>query len=418
MRSTQNMRVAMERRKSSVETMDLDSPDLQEKLRSPHLKNELFDSMQWLIIVMKAFGLIHIDNSVGNVEGRPKRKLPASRVYQLCVIALLSANQARMCFIFVLAEGINPQLFMDMTFFCWMFLSLMDSVNMLKACSCKNKLLTAVSAWKKFNQKPSPVKMANYRKKCIIMAVASISGVPTNMVLVTYALLTTSLFDGALTPISRDHEYIIVIRAFYMIPHVYICSSFMLTTCLILLLGYVAHNELKEFNEQFRSCITPEGDFIGDLEEQRMRHQRICEFIEDSDASVSMAIGFSFLFCMMELLLVLYNLIWWHDLRIHPLMMFLVCFWCILVVSIIGLIIFFCAYVNHEVGDTSKPVLPRYVYNLFIILFFRLTVLPAMSTKFLFRIKPMHLNFKYIILYFSENNPNVRICESEQASEK
>ncbi|ELT90076.1 hypothetical protein CAPTEDRAFT_184862 [Capitella teleta] len=311
--------------------------------------NGLFHAMRWLFTAMKLLGMVHFDNITNGSERNPSTRWSAAKIYQVVVILLLILNQVRLLFLFNASRSLDPQLFLDVTIFCWMSMALVNAMTMYTACNCKGRLFATLTKWHSFNQQPSPEKMAYFTKKCRWYVIFGLGTIPLNIAFELYAFLTTSMLDGMHTPIKRDNDHINLIRGLYMVFHIIIVGYFSLPSVYVLFLTDVAHYELKHFNAQFRQCISKGGDFQGDLEEHRRRHLRICVFIEEAEATVSLTVGFSFLATILEILLILYDIIWWSDLREHTGMMIIFISWFTFAVLYITVMFIFCAYVNHEV---------------------------------------------------------------------
>eukprot|EP00914_Ancora_sagittata_P003563 GHVO01007491.1.p1 GENE.GHVO01007491.1~~GHVO01007491.1.p1 ORF type:complete len:341 (+),score=19.77 GHVO01007491.1:430-1452(+) len=313
--------------------------------------NELLHSMKWLITSMRIFGMVHFDTSVTSVGEKPVRRLTAAKVYQVVMLVLLILNQVRMALVFNSPNGISSQLFMDITFFCWMSTATTNAFAMSNACNCEKRFYNILSTWKVFNQQPSPEKLAYFKSRSRWYVLLVVFMFPCNIGFGVYAIETTSLFDAVLVPIKPGSEYINIAKSLYLVMHIVIAGYFSLMAAFVIFLANVAHYELKEFNTNFRKCITEDGGFDGQLEEERLKHQSICVFVEHADATVSLSVGVSFLICILEVLLILYNVIWWSDLHQHPLMMFIVVFWLMFAILYIAAVLIFCAYVNHEVSE-------------------------------------------------------------------
>ncbi|ELT92997.1 hypothetical protein CAPTEDRAFT_190517 [Capitella teleta] len=302
--------------------------------------NELFKSMHCLVTSLHIFGAIHINEDPGT-------KWTASKVHLVAVFLLLVLNQIRMGFNFVNAK-INPEFFWDVMFYSWMLLAVTNSFNMYKVCICERRLVTVFTSWKEFNPRPSKTKTAHFKKKSRIYITTGWCYLLTSIISSLYAQFATSFLDANLVPFSIDSSYIDVIRVISVLLNILISGSWIFVNVLIFFLADVAHYELREFNREFRKRLTNDGEFHGELEEYRQRHQSICRFINDIDASIHLSVGFSFVVCMVGILLSIYNVIWWQRVREDSFMAVMITSWIMNSAITLFCIIIFGAYVNNE----------------------------------------------------------------------
>ncbi|ELU14052.1 hypothetical protein CAPTEDRAFT_197041 [Capitella teleta] len=310
--------------------------------------NELFDSMRWLVTAMKCFGMIHFDNS--SAGEKLYSRWSFSKIYQLVVMILFALNQIRLVPTLVSPNRISPQFLAEVLAFSWMLMTLAFSVAMFKVCNNRNVFIATLISWKNFNPQPSPEKIVYFTKKCRRYVAFVMLSFPVNIGVVIGGLISSPSFDFVLVPLSPDNEFINLARCAYVVLHIYLAGYYTMTIVLTLLLADISHYELKQFNAQFRRCITEDGNFIADFEERRRQHHRICVFIGKADATVSLSVGFSFVLNLLQILVGLYVFMAMSDIKDDVFMIILASAWIVGAVFTLGLMMVFCAYVNLEIS--------------------------------------------------------------------
>ncbi|ELT92788.1 hypothetical protein CAPTEDRAFT_214390 [Capitella teleta] len=300
--------------------------------------NELCLSMRPLMRSMKVLGAIHLKG----------KRWTASRFYMVGVTVLVVAFQVKMCSVFITPKKIGPGLFMDVTLYVFLLNATVFHISMCRACVCSQRLRRVFAAWKKINQTANGQWLSVFQKKCWLHVVMAWMFIIMSNVCSMYGLIETSLFDALISPLDAHSAHVNLARGVYIVLHSYIVGSWTLIYWLMVHFTQVAHHEFKAFNTEFRSRISADGAFDGDLEDFRKRHQLICRFLEDADACFSFAHATNIVCFVMVLVLVLYNLIWWDDLANNTILVVINCAWLFIAASSLGLVVVCAAFVNDE----------------------------------------------------------------------
>jgi len=78
------------------------------------------------------------------------------------------------------------------------------------------------------------------------------------------------------------------------------------------------YDQFHELNEDFSKCISGEGEFRGNFEQFRRRHQTISRRVQEADQFLMMSNGANFCCQVATIILVLYSIIFYRDDTISP----------------------------------------------------------------------------------------------------
>jgi len=78
------------------------------------------------------------------------------------------------------------------------------------------------------------------------------------------------------------------------------------------------YDQFHKLNEDFGDCISIEGEFSGNFEQFRRRHQTISRRVQEADKFLMMSNGATFCCQVTTIILVLYSIIFSRDNTISP----------------------------------------------------------------------------------------------------
>jgi len=132
--------------------------------------------------------------------------------------------------------------------------------------------------------------------------------------LVIYILFWTPLYDTNLTPIMKyvtvSPGYLLLARSivFIITTYIYAAGSFVATMSLLFALLF--WQQFKSFNSRFKAAICG-GQFQGDFELYRLRHQRLSHLVEKADKMLWVCNGGNIFCNSVSTIVLLYALIFY-----------------------------------------------------------------------------------------------------------
>jgi hypothetical protein len=231
----------------------------------------------------------------------------------------------------------------------------MFAVNMVCISFCSNKLQRVFTTWDQLNANMDcSDKFIFIHKRCCVATALAWSFTAGTTVSAMFGLIKSDKVDSLIAPFANSGRQSIIGRSLYLPLH--INAPWGLVFCFMMVMAEVARQELMHINAQFRGCVTSDGAFAGDFEKIRRRHQSICRFVEDVDACVSFPNSCNLTTRVTEILLLLYNIIWWTETSKQPALLAINVCWLCVGATCIALSIFIFARVHTEVNVSLANV--------------------------------------------------------------
>jgi len=119
--------------------------------------------------------------------------------------------------------------------------------------------------------------------------------------------------------------------------------------CMVMTLLYDQFNKLSE---EFSKCIGNRGEFIGNFEQFRRRHQSICRSVQEADRFLMISNVAAFCCQIVSIILILYNAIFFrHDIfSVNLEGIFAYIYWLGINIFVLCLAAGLPISVNHAVG--------------------------------------------------------------------
>ncbi|ELT92320.1 hypothetical protein CAPTEDRAFT_210782 [Capitella teleta] len=309
----------------------------------------LYNTMLPLIRSLQIFGLyFHSVYPVRQAAG--KGNWSVGKIYSTFILIVSCFNFLRAWSTFKNGVELGTELFGKLIFIAWFFECAANSCTMYHACTSPSGLETFFSKWHQIHSVACNSKLAIYRKKTTVYVAIAWFVFAANVAFGFYGVLATPAWNDLLAPFSPDVEYWLYVRIAYLIMHIWLSACWSFVGVFGLFVISLMHWEFKCFNAILRSHIKDDGSFSADFEHWRLRHQKLSSLVSTADGAISVHIGVSFACCILKVILIIYNLIWWPELLVDPLVAFMNAFWLVMAIGAVSLLSIWAAYVNQEVS--------------------------------------------------------------------
>ena len=307
-----------------------------------------------LFVIMRIFGMFYIK------QFNPKGKFSFGRIYCLVVTVCVVLNNCRSLTSFYRGEEFGPLFFFKLCITIWWLECAAKAIHCYVSSTRKVMLYDFCASWEKTCLSETVSLYETKMRKWTRSSVTQIVVFTLFHVVVTaYAMFVppelVEFFNISLSPIPTDYPYVDVFRGFNLALHLLNTIVALIPLNLYKLICLALYYEFRLVNEKLTGSVDDDGEFFGNLEELRLRHQKLCKLVELADEIFSFFIAGAFTANIPLVCLMLYNLIYFH---LHTSQIILEAFWVAMTTLHCSIVLGMGAMVNNEViCKSSKKII-------------------------------------------------------------
>ncbi|CAH1786852.1 unnamed protein product [Owenia fusiformis] len=329
-------------------------------------KTILMTFMRPIMFSMRCCGLFYNLKHKRQKDGTIKRMFSKWQLYSLMITIVVTLNCIRsVCFYFGKNE-MDHHLFFKLTMTVWWAECSAKSLNHFVACAFPTKMQTL---FKGFDTILKGDTTDVYKAKIVKLAKV------TTFKLWAFCFINVlgaavclygphelqDLFNLALLPIPINLPVASdIFKVINLIIHFINSMVAIFPMGLYAIVCTILYEEFKILYNDFTKEIKDDGDFDGNLEQIRMRHQLLCKIVENADNVFSFYIAAVYATNLPLACVVLYNLIY-HQLHIYQVL--LNCFWVSVVVTQTSVVSLLGGLVNKMVSFNLSIATGRECYE-------------------------------------------------------
>ena len=137
-----------------------------------------------------------------------------------------------------------------------------------------------------------------------------------NMFHYTYQLFTNGrLNDLSLIILNRTlpESYLYVVRTVVIVLQLQTIGTWLFPQAMNYMVMTLLYDQFAKLNEDFSKCIGDRGEFSGNFEQFRRRHQVISRSVQEADRFLMLSNGANFCCTVASIILILYSAIFYRD---------------------------------------------------------------------------------------------------------
>lgn len=334
-----------------------------ENLCQGYRSTNLFKAMSPFFMSMKLLGLFHCRDFDLKYSNENKQKpmkctlpIPVSLIYSAYVVVLLTANLLRSLNAFSVSLSYSPETFGNIMVIMWYVQCANSSIVCFRASYQFSHLPKFFLHWDKIHEKDKNLYCLVFcRKMVYIYIIVCWFLVAVNMTASGCMLYFTKTMEIVLTPFTYSHSLINIIIGLYLVLHLYLSAAWIFPMGMYYIICKVLFKEFRRFNKNLQNILHNKTEqFPSEFEEMRQKHQQICNLVSNADDILATYNAVAVVQCCFNICLVMYNLIWYEDVRRSNLSLGGFLFWLCCAVLNLGMICVGGAIVNEEVSELLR----------------------------------------------------------------
>ena len=286
-------------------------------------------------------------------EIKGRTSVSGSQIYCGLITACHWINSIRLFSSINPTAGFGHQLFQNLIAISWTVQCSISATALFIGWHKKDALPRYFTLWSELHPEQEEAKricLMRLRRTVVILSVVAVSVGFTNLGFGLYSVNETELFDMFVAPFSPDGNTGLIMKIVYVVVwQPFVSAAWVLSIIFAYIICVGCYTAFQKFNYEFRSEISSDGIFTGDLESYRKRHQKLCSLIRHADEYFCLHSAGIYTMNGLNMLLIVYNLFSHSTLWQNPLAFFMHCFW--LTTGIISMAVICAggAMVNGEV---------------------------------------------------------------------
>jgi hypothetical protein len=334
----------------SMDTYDSYNDDLD--IRTSHL----YSSLQWLLRSMIVCGQFTTRAWSPKTQFNTKKKQSwstiISRGYSTTVLIILWLHILRVFSVFVGPNSFDSLLFAKVTLLSWCSVCVLGCTVMYAACNQQdNNIWKFLHEWQMLSssQCVSCVKRHTSRYAVIGWILVAI-----NQMFGLYAFWQTELFDMVLMPaqLFLGDTGLFWFRIFNSVTMFYLLAAWIFPLIFFYTISSVLyHNfrlhcaEMAQESNASNYCLPYQA-----ISNYRRKHNGICKLLDTADGMLHFYVGSTICMKTVMVCVLLYNIIWYTEYLLDPVVMTMNVFWLLSGFTIMCVIAVGGALVNHVVS--------------------------------------------------------------------
>ena len=303
-----------------------------------------------VIILLRIFGLYYErkESTADQPSSTRVHTFTKSEIYSALIVLIHWLNLCRMFNIIEVADGFGNVLFGKILILTWLTLCSVNATAMFIACrKCMPEFFKLYNQVCNFGN--TEVLIERRCHMVIILTVFATIVWVANVIL-GFVSIFEFHFVTVLTPFPTDGTTGIILKAVYFVClHTIWSASWLFTILYAYLICYLCYSLFNNFNKLCAAKIDPNGTYQGDIEKDRLHHQKLCVLVQIADDFFSLAAGGIYCFSSAAALLTLYLMVADKDIQGDIIYLSLHFIWITMDVFSLGLMALGGAIVNNEV---------------------------------------------------------------------
>lgn len=331
-----------------------------------YTSTSLFKVLYPFFMSMKLLGLFHnkkyhleeIMCEGGSYKSKPiqcRSQLYPSQVYSFLISVLVVGNALRCLNALSMGLAIGPESFGRVMLIVWYLLCACNTIICFKASHQHCHLPSFFLLWDRiYNHDGNSYSLVISRKMTYIYTSVCWGVVVVNMVGSACVLYLTNTMETLLTPFTNDDPNINIVIAVYLFPHVYASAAWIFPMGFYFIICKILYDEFKRFNTGLSKMLHANTTkFPCEFEDMRQRHQQLCHLVSNADDMFSVYNAICIVLCVFDICLVMYNIIWYEQVRNNTLITVSCVFWMSCGAVNLALICVGAAFVNEQVNKCN-----------------------------------------------------------------
>lgn len=288
----------------------------------------LVTSMAPLFISMSIFGLSDYWKLLGKYGIRGSFRSRGLKVYRIAVVVVYMANVVRFFPAFANTTEFGALLMSNVMVEVWFLHCFVNGMICYKMVENPNKLRNFFTLWEKYWKRGNEVwgnttgdeenaKICKRMRK--VTSICTIIGWCFVFVNVTFTIFTsfvTKTFEIILTPFSSTNPHAFEIKACMQIIQFYLSGIWVFACLVLFLVSLTLYYATKQFANKFDELKSKSVTEVNDnMEAFRDQYNYLCDMIDAVDDTFQFYIGISLFTNILLMLIVMYNLCWYENVR-------------------------------------------------------------------------------------------------------
>lgn len=329
----------------------------QEQVHQQMKECKLMKPLRPWMLSLQLVGLFHLQPQ----SVQQKNKVNFLKIYSAVIMTCLWFNFFRCFFMYMQKDEDTVTLFMKIMIHIWTLLIATGSTTCFVNCKRGGGWQKFFETWTQVAKCLDEISVRKYFARrlgtyliCIWILIL------VNMIFSLYCVATSNVMDFMLAPLPPDYPYFRQIFYAMHVMFLYGASAWIFPTSIVFFLSLALHLEFKEFHRSFQKAVSADGEFEGDIEEFRLKHQAVCHLASVADDMTYLYNGLGGGLALTFALLNVTIIMWYPPIRQDPVAFTFVILWLFISIIIVSFIFFGGGKVNHMVRPIDICVIFRY----------------------------------------------------------
>lgn len=269
-------------------------------------ESKFFQSIKFLLNCCLGLGLFY------KVNNSSDTKINKSMLYSSLMCVILAANVVRSLTVYHMEEVSDEILFFKIQLSVWFFESTVKTLVMFIYCYREDGFNEFFLKWNEYLNNIAPDVLTI--RVMYISTVICWAFVIVNTLVIVLSFFLSEELATLFTTVSwyepLDQSIVLVLKLGMTFVIFVNSAAAVFPIALLVVLSMAVIKQFDDFGAQFKSCIQPQGEFNGVLDEYRLRHQKMCTIVDILDRVFMIIIAIVFIADTVMFCIILYNLIY------------------------------------------------------------------------------------------------------------
>lgn len=332
-------------------------------------RNSLVTALKPLLLSMTFIGISDYWKILENDRSRSFRGR-ILKVYRITLIVLSVCNVIRFFPAYSSVSGFSGELLNNVLIHGWFLQCTVNSCVSYNIVENPNKLRQFFKLWDKYwtrvndvwgsctGDKENAAILKMVRKATVICTATGWMLVLGNTIFFIYTtfISSTKTFDHVITPYSNSHPHAFEMKTVFLIMQLFLTGAWIFTSLIVLLLHLILYYAAKQLSKTMEEMQSKAPTKLQEtMELFRQQHTELCDMIEVADDIFQFNVGYSLFTDIFLILILVYNLCWYEEVRSSIVDLFSHFFWLSGLMAMLVALMSVCCIVNNWVS-TSQSV--------------------------------------------------------------